>query len=162
MVGIGQTAGKDREGLCALLNSVAQADPHNILTGPYVCNINVDPILVRDDEQFVKTARLIETYFRSGGIQLQLNYVKPEDLAAAKERVDVEFLTAVGGNPAFQKMSVKLALLGPVAPNNPAALLRTLPGVCYVADPIAVKPAYPTDMDSLKDTLDAIRAKEAK
>lgn len=88
--------------------------------------------------------------------------VGPKDLAAAKERVDVEFLTAVGGNPAFQKMSVKLALLGPVAPNNPAALLRTLPGVCYVADPIAVKPAYPTDMDSLKDTLDAIRAKEAK
>lgn len=88
--------------------------------------------------------------------------VGPKDLAAAKERVDVEYLAAVGGNPAFQKLSVKLALLAPIAPNNPAALLRTLPGVCYVADPIAAVPKYPTDMESLGETLEAIRAKEAK
>lgn len=87
--------------------------------------------------------------------------VGPKDLVAAKERVDVEFLVAVGGNPAFSKLSIKLALLAPIAPNNPAALLRTLPGVCYVADPIAKAPAYPTDMDSLTDTLNAIREKEA-
>ena len=88
--------------------------------------------------------------------------VGPKDLAAAKERVDVEYLHAVGGNPAFQKLSVKLALLAPIAPNNPAALLRTLPGVCYVAEPIAAVPKYPTDMESLNETLEAIRAKEAK
>ena len=87
--------------------------------------------------------------------------VGPKDLAAAKERVDVEFLTAVGGNPAFQKLSVKLALLAPIAPNNPAALLRTLPGICYVADTVANVPNYPGDMESLNDTLNAIRAKEA-
>ena len=88
--------------------------------------------------------------------------VGPKDLAAAKERVDVEFLAAVGGNPAFQKLSVKLALLAPIAPNNPAALLRTLPGVCYVADAVATVPNYPKDMEALNDTLAAIRAKEAK
>lgn len=87
--------------------------------------------------------------------------VGPKDLAAAKERVDVEFLTAVGGNPAFQKLSVKLALLGPIAPNNPAALLRTLPGICYVATTVANMPNYPRDMESLNDTLNAIREKEA-
>lgn len=87
--------------------------------------------------------------------------VGPKDLAAAKERVDVEFLTAVGGNPAFQKLSVRLALLAPVAPNNPAALLRTLPGICYVADAVAAIANYNNDMDSLNDTLNAIRAKEA-
>lgn len=87
--------------------------------------------------------------------------VGPKDLVAAKERVDVEFLAAVGGNPAFSKLSVKLALLAPIAPNNPAALLRTLPGVCYVANTIATVTNYPKDMDSLTDTLNAIREKEA-
>lgn len=84
MVGMGQTAGKDREGLTALLNSVAQADPHLSLVGPYVCNINVDPALVMDDEQFDKTVRLIDAYFRKGGIQIQLNYISPEMLKEAK------------------------------------------------------------------------------
>ena len=87
--------------------------------------------------------------------------IGPKDLVAARERVDVEFLTAVGGNPAFQKLSVKLALLAPIAPNNPAALLRTLPGICYVADTVANTPNYPGDMESLNDTLNMIRTKEA-
>ena len=36
MVGMGQTAGKDREGMTALLNSVAKGDPSGIFAGPYV------------------------------------------------------------------------------------------------------------------------------
>ena len=88
MVGMGQTAGKDREGLTALLNSVAQADPHGVLAGPYVCNVNVDPALVNDEAQFDKTARLIEAYFKSGGMHIQLNYVQPEDLVRAKDCPD--------------------------------------------------------------------------
>ena len=85
MVGMGQSCGKDREGMTALLNSVAKGDPELIFAGPYVCNMNVDPALIRDEKQFDKTARMIETYFRNGGLHLQLNYVSPEDLKRAKE-----------------------------------------------------------------------------
>ena len=88
MVGMGQTAGKDREGLTALLNSVAQADPNGVLAGPYVCNVNVDPALIRNEDQFDKTARMIEAYFRLGGMHIQLNYVSPEDLKRAKVTPD--------------------------------------------------------------------------
>lgn len=88
MVGIGQTAGKDREGLTALLNSVAQADPTHICVGPYVCNINLDPVLVKDDDQFDKTVHMIDAYFRKGGIQIQLNYVDPSELISAKADPD--------------------------------------------------------------------------
>ena len=88
MVGIGQTAGKDREGLTALLNSVAQADPTAICVGPYVCNINLDPALIKDDDQFDRTAHMIEAYFRKGGIQLQLNYVDPSELINAQNDPD--------------------------------------------------------------------------
>lgn len=88
MVGMGQTAGKDREGMTALLNSVSKGDPTGIFAGPYVCNMNVDPALIRDDEQFDKTVRMIEAYLKNGGIHLQLNYVSPEDLKRAKVHPD--------------------------------------------------------------------------
>lgn len=84
MVGMGQTAGKDRQGMTALLNSVAKGDPHGIFAGPYVCNMNVDPALIVNDEQFDKTVHMIEAYLKKGGLHLQLNYVKPEDLKRAK------------------------------------------------------------------------------
>lgn len=88
MVGMGQTAGKDREGMTALLNSVAKGDPSGIFAGPYVCNMNVDPALIRDDEQFDKTVHMIEAYLKKGGLHLQLNYVMPEDLKRAKVHPD--------------------------------------------------------------------------
>ena len=40
--GIGQGNGKDRDGLTALLSSVAKCDPYNILTGPSVTNIMLE------------------------------------------------------------------------------------------------------------------------
>ena len=85
MVGAGQTAGKDREGLTALLNSVAQMDPSGILCGPFVCNLMLDEALIRNDDHFDKTAHMLETYFRMGGLHVQLNYVSREELMAARE-----------------------------------------------------------------------------
>ena len=85
MVGAGQTAGKDREGLTALLNSVAQMDPSGILCGPFVCNLMLDEALIRNDDHFDKTAHMLETYFRMGGLHVQLNYVSREELLAARE-----------------------------------------------------------------------------
>lgn len=88
--------------------------------------------------------------------------VGPRDLVAAKERVDVEFLSACGGNPSPQRTAIKLALLGPVQPENPGALIRTLPGVCYVANSVNNIPNYAGDADWLAEKLEEIRKKEAR
>ena len=84
-IGAGQTEGRDREGLTALLKSVATYDPTRHFAGATVTNINLDPQLVRDDAQFIKTVKAIETYFKNGGAQIQLNSVTKEELIAAKE-----------------------------------------------------------------------------
>lgn len=85
MVGTGQTAGKDRNGLTALLASVAQMDPHAILSGPFLCNAYLDENLIMKDENFDKTAMIIYNYFMIGGMHVQLNYVSKEELLKAKE-----------------------------------------------------------------------------
>lgn len=84
-IGAGQTAGRDRNGLSALLNSVAKYDPTRHFSGVTVTNINLDSALIYDDANFEKTVQLVETYFKNGGAQLQINTVSPEDLIAAKE-----------------------------------------------------------------------------
>ena len=83
-IGAGQTAGRDREGLSALLNSVAKYDPTRHFSGVTVTNINLDSSLVYNDENFDKTVRMIETYFSMGGAQIQINSVSTEELIAAK------------------------------------------------------------------------------
>lgn len=86
--GIGQSEGKDRAGLTALLSSVAKCDPYSILTGPSVTNIMLDEKLIRNDESFEKLVTMFETYFREGGTHFQLSYVKKEDLINAQKTPD--------------------------------------------------------------------------
>lgn len=87
--------------------------------------------------------------------------VGPKDLVAAKEIVDVEFLSACGGFPSQQKLPIRIALLGPVCPKNPGSLLRLLPGTCYVSESVASAPAYSPDEPWLDETIAAIREKES-
>ena len=82
--GIGQSGGKDRNGLCALLNSIAKCDPNAVLTGPSVTNLLLDEQLVKNDDNFEKLVLLLESYFKNGGTHFQLNYVSKEDLVNAK------------------------------------------------------------------------------
>ncbi len=83
--GIGQSEGKDREGLTALLGSVAKLNGnHPILGGDTVTNILVDEQMVMNDENFEKLVKVLETYFRLGGLHFQLSYVSREDLKKAK------------------------------------------------------------------------------
>lgn len=85
--GLGQNDGRDRNGLTALLNSVAKCDPHGVITaGSSVTNLYLDEKLIKDDDYFGKTARLLETYFKNGGTHFQLNYVSKEELVHAKTR----------------------------------------------------------------------------
>ena len=86
--GIGQSESKDRNGLTALLSSVAKCDTYSILTGPSVTNILLDEQLVKNDENFEKLVYLFETYFKMGGTHFQLTYVSKEELINAKKSPD--------------------------------------------------------------------------
>ena len=88
--------------------------------------------------------------------------VGPKDLAAAKERVGVEYLVSCGGIVAHQKTALKLSLFGPVSPQNPGAMLRTLPGTWYIAEAVANAGAYRRDNIWLEEKLEEIRGKEAQ
>ena len=86
--------------------------------------------------------------------------VGPKDLAAAKERIDVEYLSACGGTPSLQKYPLKLALLGPICPANPGSMMRLFPGTCYVSVDVAAGGGYQTDVDWLQEKLDEIKKQE--
>jgi len=83
--GLGQSGGRDRNGLTALLNSIAAVDKNAAACGTTVTNISIDEQLIKNDENFEKTVELFETYFKNGGVHFQLTYVSREDLLAAKE-----------------------------------------------------------------------------
>lgn len=82
--GLGQSEGKDRNGLTALLNSVAKIDPNGIGCGSTVTNLMIDEQLIKNDDHFEKTADMLESYFKNGGVHFQLTYVSKEDLINAK------------------------------------------------------------------------------
>lgn len=87
--GLGQSEGKDREGLTALLGSVAQLTENNpILCGDTVTNVLLDEQLVKNDDNFEKLVKMFETYFKMGGLHFQLSYVSKEDLKNAKINPD--------------------------------------------------------------------------
>lgn len=83
--GLGQSDGKDRHGLTALLNSIAKCDPYAISCGSTVTNISLEEQLIKNDEYFEKTVSLFESYFKNGGVHFQLTYVSAEDLLAARK-----------------------------------------------------------------------------
>lgn len=82
--GMSPSNGKDSQGLTALLSSVARADQTAVGLGNCSTNITVDGKMVSDDAQFEKTARMLETYFKMGGLYFNLNHVSKEDLIKAK------------------------------------------------------------------------------
>lgn len=82
--GIGQNEGRDREGLTALLSSVAKLNKHTIFCGQTVTNVLVDEQLVKDDAHFDKLVKMFEAYLKMGGLHYQLNYVSKEDLKNAQ------------------------------------------------------------------------------
>jgi formate C-acetyltransferase len=82
--GIGQTDGKDREGLSSLLISVAKLNQNLILCGATVTNILLEEQLIKNDANFEKLVKLFEAYFKLGGLHFQLNYISRQDLINAK------------------------------------------------------------------------------
>lgn len=88
--------------------------------------------------------------------------VGPKDLAAAKLRVDLEYVLDCSETVALQLTPLKLSLLGPVDPKNPGSMMRLFPGVCYVARNLTTAGGYIPDADWLPAKLEEIRKKEAK
>lgn len=86
--GIGQSEGKDREGLAALLNSVARLDDNAVSCGSTVTNFYLDKQLITKNDYFEKTVDMLETYFKNGGVHFQLTYVSKEDLLSAQKNPD--------------------------------------------------------------------------
>ena len=82
--GLQQSGGYDRNGLSALLNSIAKVDPNAIGCGSTVTNFMLDEQLIKNDAHFEKTVDMLETYFKMGGVHFQLTYVSKEDLMNAK------------------------------------------------------------------------------
>lgn len=83
--GRGQSLGKDRNGLTALLNAVAHCDPHTLVCGPTVTNIMLDEKMVTDDASYAKLVTLLGTYFKNGGMHYQLSYVTREKMVEAQK-----------------------------------------------------------------------------
>ncbi|MBQ8162738.1 MAG: hypothetical protein IJZ93_00015 [Clostridia bacterium] len=84
--GIGQSGGRDRGGLSALLNSISSLDPYAIGCGSTVTNIFLDEALVKNDDSFEKLVIMLETFFKNGGVHFQLTYVSKKDLILAKQQ----------------------------------------------------------------------------
>ena len=87
--------------------------------------------------------------------------VGPKDLAAAKCRIHVQYLTACGGFPAHQKYPLKLSLLGPISPKNPGSMMRLMSGFCYISADVAAPVPYEQDVDWLEEKINEIRKQEA-
>ena len=80
---LGAAQGRDRNGVTALLNSVAKL-PHQLLPTATTLNVKLAPKLLDNPSGIENIAALIEGHFRSGGQQMQFNLVDREMLLDAK------------------------------------------------------------------------------
>ena len=80
---LGASQGRDRQGVTALLNSVAKL-PHSLLPTATTLNVKLDPKLLAGDAGVSKIAALIRGHFLAGGQQCQFNLVNREMLLEAK------------------------------------------------------------------------------
>lgn len=88
LFGSGQSEGKDKEGLTSHLLAVAHMDPTGIMCGDSIMNLSIDEETVRDAKGFECLVSAVESYFREGGLHLQLNHVSREELLAAQKSPD--------------------------------------------------------------------------
>lgn len=86
--------------------------------------------------------------------------VGPKDIVSAKYCMHMQYLDSCGGGVSMQKFPLRLGLLGPIDPKNPACIMRLCPGTCYTTHEIASVAPYRDDHEWLADKLAEIRAKE--
>lgn len=81
---LGAAQGRDRQGVTALLHSVARL-PHRLLPTATTLNVKLSPEVIATDEGVAKVAALIDAHFRAGGQQLQFNLVNRAMLLEARQ-----------------------------------------------------------------------------
>jgi formate C-acetyltransferase len=80
---IGPSQGRDTEGPTKLINSILKYD-YRYLNGANATNIKVSPNLFITEGGTKALKNLLLTYLREGGPQIQVNFVKREDLLDAQ------------------------------------------------------------------------------
>jgi formate C-acetyltransferase len=66
------------------LLAAAKMDPEHVMCGGAIMNLTVSPTVLTNDTDFEMLVVLVETYFREGGIHLQLNHISRETLIDAQ------------------------------------------------------------------------------
>ncbi|MBW2636849.1 MAG: formate acetyltransferase [Deltaproteobacteria bacterium] len=79
---LGSSNGRDRSGPTALLNSVAHIDS-TLSPNGYALNLRFDPHVLEGDRGMEILTALMEGFFDSGGMEMQLNVIDPEMLLDA-------------------------------------------------------------------------------
>ncbi len=82
--GSGPAMHRGTDSATSALLAVAQMDPEGLLSGGGIMNLSLPASTASDDNEFEKVVPLVETYFRMGGIHLQLNHVSRETLIDAQ------------------------------------------------------------------------------
>ncbi len=80
---LGAVQGRDREGVTALMNSVAKL-PHSLLPTATTLNVKLDPMHLAGESGVERIAALIQGHFLAGGQQCQFNLVNRDTLLEAK------------------------------------------------------------------------------
>jgi len=111
----GPYQGRDRSGPTAMLTSVARL-PQHLAPGTLVLNARFSKNLFRDQESMAKLRTLVQTYFRMGGLQLQVNVIDQETLIKAMEHPEsyAGLIVRIGGYSAYWRNlteSARLAVL---------------------------------------------------
>ncbi len=81
---LGSSNGMDRRGVTALLNSVAQIDSTLAMNG-YALNLRFDKTTLAGEKGLRIMTALTEGFFKSGGMEMQLNVLDPDMLVDARD-----------------------------------------------------------------------------
>jgi formate C-acetyltransferase len=82
--GLGPTQGRDTNGPTKLLNSLLKLD-YTRLNGALATNLKLTPSIVNSGSGTAALKTMLKTYLAKGGPQIQLNFVRKEDLLDAQK-----------------------------------------------------------------------------
>ena len=82
--GCGPSMNRGADAATSQLLAAAKMDPEHVMCGGAIMNLTVSPTVLTNDTDFEMLVVLVETYFREGGIHLQLNHVSRETLVDAQ------------------------------------------------------------------------------
>ena len=85
--GLGPTQGKDVEGPTKLFNSLLKLD-YTHLNGALATNIKINPSIFNSKSGMIALKSLLYSYLMNGGPQVQVNFVRREDLLDAQKNPD--------------------------------------------------------------------------